>query len=347
MKTIGDFAESRENNFDFIRFVAASAVIFSHSFPLTYDEIDMEPMIRLSHGRYTTGEMAVSIFFIISGFLVTQSFQRSKDLKNYFLARALRIFPALIAVVMVLVFVAGPMLSELSFKDYFTAPGTYHYLLRMTIFTDEDNTRLPGVFAHNPYAGTVNGSLWTLSYEVVCYLAVPAIALLFHKRKWLPALLLLAACIVLSINFFLFSMFLKLSSCFLSGALFYIFRKKIPLNSWLALVNLALLIISFRFDFFPYTLGLFGGYIILYLSYVPKSALFRFSKHGDFSYGIYIWAFPVQQFIASHYASKGNYFNAGVSFLVTLILGILSWHLVEKRALQLKKKMLKKKKENQ
>jgi len=346
MKTI-DFYSSgpegspsdRKNNFDFIRFIAASAVIFSHSYPLTFGSNEKEPLSILSNGVCNIGDTAVGIFFIISGFLVTQSFERSRSLKHYFLARSLRIFPALIAVVLLLTFIAGPILTHISIRQYFSSPVTWQYLERMVIFTNEDNVALPGVFENTPYARIVDGSLWTLSYELVCYLLLPAIVLLV-KRNWFPALSLLTLAVLLSVPFLYLVLFMKLGSCFLFGSLYYVFRKNIPMDGRLALAAFAMVLLSLRTGLFFYVFGLAGGYLILFLAFIPHTSRLRFSKYGDFSYGIYIWAFPVQQVIAEQYASKGNFFNAAISFPVALLFGILSWHFIEKKALALKSKIV-------
>ena len=115
-KYIDQCIDSRINNLDIIRFIAATLVVFSHSYPLTLGNNGSEPFAVFSNGQMTFGELAVSIFFVISGFLITQSYDRSKDLIYYMKARTLRIFPGLIFCVILTVFLLGPFFTRLKCK---------------------------------------------------------------------------------------------------------------------------------------------------------------------------------------------------------------------------------------
>ena len=162
--------DARKNNLDIIRFLAATLVVFSHAYPLTTGNNATEPFAVCSNGQMTFGELAVSIFFIISGFLITQSYDRSKNPIYYFKARVLRIFPGLIFCVLLTVFFLGPIFTELNVKDYFKDPKTYDYLKTITLYWIQYD--LPGVFQTNVWPGAVNGSLWTLWYEFFFYIVV-------------------------------------------------------------------------------------------------------------------------------------------------------------------------------
>jgi len=338
MKTIADFSTGRENNFDFIRMLAAFMVMFSHSYPLTFGENDNEPLFVLTGCQTDFGITAVSIFFIISGFLVSQSLVRKKNLADYFRARILRIFPALIVMILLVVFVAGPILTSLSFKDYFTHSDTYTYLTMMYVFNNKVQD-LPGVFVNNPYHHVINGSLWTIRYELTCYIALPAIVLLFRKQV-VTSLVLTAAVIYIAFNLFFAPEYLIVlfSLCFLSGSLFYFFRNKIPMHWMIAVVAAGLLVVSVPLRLLQQAFPWLVGYLVIYLALVPKSRLTRFGKYGDFSYGFYIWAFPIQQIVAQYYSHLGTYFNVLISFPFVLLLAIGSWHLIEKPALEWKSK---------
>ncbi|MDY6969909.1 MAG: acyltransferase [Spirochaetota bacterium] len=165
----------KNNNFDFIRFIASFFVILSHSFPLSYGNNQNEPL-RLLTGNVTLGSVGVYIFFIISGFLITISFVRSKNLLIYFINRILRIYPAVILVVLLTVFVFGPILTQYSISEYFSNTQTYKYLFTATVFDVRYN--LPGVYKNNPFSSTLNGSLWTLRFELVMYIAVAIFGLI-------------------------------------------------------------------------------------------------------------------------------------------------------------------------
>jgi peptidoglycan/LPS O-acetylase OafA/YrhL len=339
MKKVSDYISGRENNFDFIRVVAAVAVMFSHSYPLTYGENDNEPLFMLTKCQTDFGIAAVTIFFIVSGFLVTQSLMRKQTLADYFRSRALRIFPAMTVMILLLVFIIGPLLSTLSPGEYFSNRKTYNYLKLIYVFTGEEINDLPGVFENNPFHHVVNGSLWTIRYELTCYLALPAIYFLFRKRP-VVSLVLFASVIFIALNLFFAPGYLIISlvTCFLSGSLIFVFRNKIPLHWMIAVACALLLVISVPLKILSITFPWLMGYLIIYLALVPKSALTRFGKYGDFSYGIYIWAFPIQQIIAQHYAYKGPHFNVIASFPFVFMIAVGSWHLIEKPALSLKNK---------
>jgi peptidoglycan/LPS O-acetylase OafA/YrhL len=182
-RSIDEFIKERKNNFDFIRFLAATLVIFSHSYPITTGNNGSEPFGILSNGQMTFGELAVSVFFVISGFLITQSFDRSKNIFYYLKARILRIFPALIMVVILSVFFLGPIFTDLSLKNYFSDPQTIDYFKTITLYWMQFD--LPGVFQSNIYPGAVNSSLWTLWFEFFFYIVVAFLGVTKLLNKWI------------------------------------------------------------------------------------------------------------------------------------------------------------------
>ncbi|PJE33890.1 acyltransferase, partial [Pseudooceanicola lipolyticus] len=163
----GDRAAGRENNFNLIRMCAASGVLVSHAWPISRGPGAVEPLQAQLHGL-TLGTVCVYIFFAISGFFITKSFERSASIARFLLARALRLFPALV-VVLGLTVLAGLWLTRAPAATYLAAVP--EYLIRnLTLFRLQ--YALPGVFEANPYGPAINGSLWTLNYEVLCYLGV-------------------------------------------------------------------------------------------------------------------------------------------------------------------------------
>lgn len=180
--TIEDFASGRNNNFDFIRFIAASMVIFSHAYRLATGRGGDEPLVIFSNSQIWFGHLAVIIFFVISGFLIAQSYERSSNIFVFFWARTLRIFPALIASLIFGVFVVGAIATESSLEAYLSDIKTYDYL--NSVFLIKIRWTLPGVFENLPYKGIINGSLWTIPHEVVCYVFVAIFGFLgFLKRR--------------------------------------------------------------------------------------------------------------------------------------------------------------------
>ena len=152
---LGDGTTGRKNNLDLIRFIAAAMVIFAHSFPLTLGEGCAGPLTRFSHGQMSFGNLAVCIFFLFSGFLITKSVLHRTTAKAFFSARIVRLFPPLIAVVLVCTFVLGPAMTELPAGEYFASAQTWKYLGNICLLLIHE---LPGVFTHNPYDASVNGA---------------------------------------------------------------------------------------------------------------------------------------------------------------------------------------------
>lgn len=330
---LDECSNTKKNNLDFIRFVAAVLVIFSHAYPLTTGNNGSELFAVLTNGQMTFGHLAVITFFIISGFLITQSFDRSKDIVKFMKARILRIFPGLIVVVFLAAFVLGPFFTTLSLKDYLFNYQTLQYLTTISLYWIHYD--LPGVFQNNVYPVAVNGSLWTLYYEFVFYIVVGVLGVSRLLNKWV----LIVGFVVCTILFYLSigSEYVNLFRYFCAGMLFYVYRKKIILNFWLAILSLVLLLISVEFGYLKFFFPIFGSYLIFYFAYQSKVNLHNFGKYGDFSYGIYIYAFPVQQ-IVTYYYGEGitPLTNFLISLPFTLIFAVLSWHLVEKYALRLK-----------
>jgi peptidoglycan/LPS O-acetylase OafA/YrhL len=161
---------NRDNNFNLIRILAAIAVLISHCFVLSTGDPEAEPL-RSELGM-TLGSIAVDIFFVTSGFLVTASILRSRSIVDFTCARVLRIFPGLFAMLLLTVFLMGTALTTLPWLEYISSPGVYAYALKCGSLVTGVSYLLPGVFSENPYRGAVNGSLWTMPYEIRMYAIV-------------------------------------------------------------------------------------------------------------------------------------------------------------------------------
>lgn len=330
----------KENNFDFIRFIAALLVIVNHSYFLL--PVVEDPLLTFTFDRYNIGKIAVAIFFIISGILITQSFQRAKSLFNYFTSRALRIYPALIFVIFITVFILGPLLTTYSLQEYFAHTQTHKYLLfNMTMVKAE--YFLPGVFESNYREGFVNGSLWTLPNELACYVAVAIIGM-FRSRKVRAGMVLL----VLFLGVFHYKFLNEQKAAFFlhglyfaSGALAYSLRNKIVLDKYAALIAFVVLVINILFNKFLLASVFISAftmtYVILYLAFTKTGWFKNFTKHGDFSYGLYIWGWPVQQVVSMKVPNLTVFSFFLITTGITLVLAFISWHFIEKKALVLKK----------
>jgi len=181
----------RSNNFDALRVAAATTVVFSHSFLIAAGNDHREPLVLLTGNQAVLGLAGVFVFFAISGFLVTQSWEETRAPLRYLAKRALRIFPGLIVALVVTAFVLAPLVTMLPLADYLHRPEPYRYVLWNTLL-DTRVHELPRVmFVDNPVGLEVNGSLWTLRYEFEMYLMVMALGLAGLLR--VPVLLALFA----------------------------------------------------------------------------------------------------------------------------------------------------------
>jgi len=338
---------SSANNLDLVRFAAASLVLVSHSYTLTAR--GGEPAL---FNYETLGGFAVAVFFVISGFLVTGSWEREPHLAAFVRNRALRIMPALIGVVAIAALVLGPVLSPLPAREYFVHPQTWAYFHNLT-FT-QLNYSLPLVFATNPFPHAVNGSLWTLPIEVAMYglLAVLGICGLLRRNVVTALVLALAGVWLIGGPALLEHLapfappvlppvpVARLALWFFTGSAFWLWRHRIVYRTWLAVALLVLAWITQGYDAGHAVLHVAMPYVVLWFAQLDLGQPLRFAGHGDFSYGMYLYAFPVQQTFA-HFggATWPLPLYIGASFVVTLACAMVSWRCIEAPALRLKRRM--------
>lgn len=347
---LSDRTGSRDNNFNLLRFLAALMVLYSHSYPLAGT-----PKDPLRDWGLSFGGIAVDIFFITSGFLVTGSLINGRNLVSFLRNRALRIYPALTVAVVFCVFGIGLGFSRLAAGDFLAKGETYRFLLtNILMFGRPQQFDLPGVFLGNPYPAVVNGSLWTLPWEMKMYGILAVFGALAYIRppvigeKTLRYLLtvLAGAATALYVYATVEGKYeehagVRFVSTFFMGACYYVYKDRVVLSHRLALIVLGVAayfaykraIPSFHL---VYSLGL--GYLVLYLAYVPRGVIRGYNRLGDYSYGTYIYAFPVQQSVAALWPGVSTMKMFGLSLAVTVLLAVTSWHLVEKPCLNLKRR---------
>ena len=331
----GDRAAGRENNFNLIRMCAASGVLVSHAWPISRGPGAVEPLQAQLHGL-TLGTVCVYIFFAISGFFITKSFERSASIARFLLARALRLFPALV-VVLGLTVLAGLWLTRAPAATYLAAVP--EYLIRnLTLFRLQ--YALPGVFEANPYGPAINGSLWTLNYEVLCYLGVflAGIAGLLRAPRGVAVVFVAVVALCLAVPLLpahpRLVKLLDLGLPFALGAAAYIWRDRLPLGPGPALGLAALAALAWwgPSALFRPVFVLALSYAVFLAGFARLPALLRYNRLGDYSYGMYIYAFPLQQ-LAAHWGMLSPGLNIALALALTLPCAVLSWHLIEKPAL--------------
>jgi peptidoglycan/LPS O-acetylase OafA/YrhL len=333
MRKVND-ALGGKNNFDALRLLAAIGVIFSHAYPATEGSNKAEPLYILSGGQETIGGVCVAIFFIISGFLITQSWHRSSSLLGYFVNRVLRIVPALAVITLLTCLVLGPIITSATANEYWTSYLTFRYIGNVLIYPSAQ--KLPGVFETSTYQFVTNASTWTLSYEFTCYILVAGLGLIY-RRVWAIALII---CIIgIATIYWTYispSIFLKFAGCFFAGGVVFLARNHILLDARLFALSLMILGLTIIFHSGISTaLCVFGTYSTIYVAYALRLPIHGLTSHGDFSYGVYLYAWPVQQIVAPH--STTPFGNFAMSLPIVLVCGALSWKLVESPSMSKRK----------
>jgi peptidoglycan/LPS O-acetylase OafA/YrhL len=338
-RSIAAYADAPQNNYLLLRFLAALLVIYGHSYAVTRLPGHMDLIQRLLHFTYAGG-VGVDIFFVISGFLVTASYLNRRDWSEFMKSRCLRIFPGLVVCLVATVFLLGPIVSSLGATEYLFGPQLYADLGN-SVGLHELHLRLPGVFEHLPVDG-VNGSLWTLPPEFLLYVLVGLFGLsgiLFRPRIFLPlvvGLLALYALLSGEVHFFQERVhYLRLFILFGAGSLLRVFSDRVPLSSVLLLLFSAATVLVYRTPAFEDCFAAWLVYGTLWFAYVPN--LHWFNRAGDYSYGLYIYAFPIEQTLRQYFPDITPLELFPVATLLTLICAMLSWHFVEHPALRLKK----------
>jgi len=347
MPTLGGLNVGSDNNLNLIRALAAIAVALSHSFLLVTSDPDSRPLISAT--GFSIGYHAVNIFFVASGFLVFQSWSRRSSLTAFAVARGIRILPGLAVCAFLVAFVGGPLLSTLPFADYLTSEQPYKYFL-LTATLVSPVAELPGVFAGNPDAYTINGSLWTLRYEIICYVALAlagSFGLFSRPRLFLGlavvggiALVILSSLPIAHDNTISFGHMVRFGFCFGLGIVAFQYREFIPLH-WSGVLVLVLLAVATREQsIYPAILYLTTAYVSFWFAYVPAGKIRAFNRTGDFSYGIYIYAFPLQQALIYTFPNLMPVEMFAATLVLTLPVAIASWYLIEKPALGFKNGMI-------
>lgn len=343
---LSDYSQGRDNNFNLIRMIAALAVLVTHSFALVYGSGDAEPF-HDSLGM-TIGGIAVDVFFITSGFLVTASLLYRQSTIEFIWARVLRVFPALLVMLLLTVFVLGTFFTTLTLLNYLSTQATYAYLFKCSTLLFGVAYDLPGVFQDNPYPNAVNGSLWTMPHEIRMYAILVLIwfglriTQKFHLSVFkiiILTLTVIAGLFWVARHFYFDSAFARLFFMFFAGASFYILRERIVISRWIfwfLLGSLVLAAIHPRVFSVVYVFAI--TYILFYVAYVPSGFIRKYNQLGDYSYGIYIYiyAFPIQQSVAALVPGVSVIQMILISAVVTIVLAALSWHFLEQRALSLK-----------
>lgn len=329
------------NNFGFLRLFFAIFVIFSHSFELLDGDAKREPLFKM-FGTVTLSGFGVYGFFLISGYLITKSFEETNNGIAYLLKRVLRIYPGFVAAYLFSIFVIGPMVG--GHLDNFGP-----HIVRL-IFLGPP--MMPGVFSGQHSPG-LNSSMWTISYEFRCYLIVLVLGVsgLLFKRRWI----LVGTSVALALNFIMppisgwlpedvtslvgepiYSVrFMAVFGC---GALFYLYRDHIRYESHLAgAAAVALLAAMFSPLLVETATFTLGGYLLFLFAFNIKSRpLSSIGDRTDLSYGMYLYAWPIQNTLIWIEPNWSPWVLFLTATAITTPFACVSWIAVEKPFLKLK-----------
>jgi len=321
---------SREhNNYDLLRLILATMVIWSHSFAIQPAIPRPDPLADyMLYGD--SGSLAVTVFFVLSGLFVTDSMRVKRSVLDYLIMRTCRIFPGLLVCLVLTVLVVGPIFTTLPLAAYFRNPASLSYITTNLALTNLQ-WRLPGVFADHAYG--LNGSMWTLPTEVRLYLTLALLHLTgAMTRRW-------TAVLAIGVSLALFLRFghppdpgvFRLAEAFSAGALLAVLKPFVPLSPIIAgaLGLIAWGLAGTQFVAVPFYAA--AAYTLLWAFSLPLMR--RIRVFGDLSYGVYIYGFTVEQVFAHIFPAAAPPTNAAISALVCWGLGALSWMLIERPAL--------------
>ncbi|HET6692864.1 MAG TPA: acyltransferase, partial [Pedococcus sp.] len=286
------------------------------------------------------GNLGVLVFFAVSGLLIRRSWDHDPRARDFWAKRALRLLPALAVTAVLTAFVLGPAVTSARLGTYFTSWETWIYPVRLVLMVPF-GAQLPGVFDDNVYAGAVNGSLWSLPLEVLAYAMVAGLgALGLLARRWVVTSLALASLAWAAwwepaMSEAVGSAYVV--SAFAVGAAAFTWRDRIVLSTPVAVVLVAVCAAT---ALGPDSLRVVTWTVsALYLSYWFAYCLPRvgrvLTRFGDTSYGLYIWAFPIQQLVVQVAGNDADpWLVIGVATPIVWLLALASWRLVERPALR-------------
>ncbi len=339
---LGDRESFGRNSFQLIRLVLAVAVLYRHSFDLLGSG-HADVVLDLIPPRTHLGRIALCFFMVVSGFLVAHSWTQSGGWRDFLWRRVLRVYPGFVVASVLSAFVAAPLGSSDAATDLASIDVVGFVVGALQL----DKLSIPPSFLSNPYAGPVNGSLWSIKIEFECYLGLTALALVgvFRRRALILgifALMLVAHAVQPYVPSGLdrYAHHLQLSTFFMSGVVAYLYRERLGRTyGWLevaALTTVATAILEVGFiELLPVT----GTYLLLYLAYEPRLLRFQVGRRVDLSYGVYLYAWPVQQLLIQAFGAWLNPYTLSLTALAgSGCLAYLSWTVVERPFLALKRR---------
>ncbi|MCX7555920.1 acyltransferase [Xanthomonadaceae bacterium JHOS43] len=336
--SLADAMARRSDNLLPLRHLAAWLVIYGHSYPLGNNALDEMDVVHVWLPGFSVSRCAVFLFFAISGYLVTSSLMHHPGVLRYAWHRVLRIYPAYLVCLLLCVLVLGAVFTQWPLDAYFRSPDTWEHL-RHNLIPTSFLWYLPGVFEANPYPGVVNGSLWSLGLEVRWYFWLGVLAVLGLVARRAAFTVVVVAYLVYTVWQMAQGIpdplgYRALAQTFLIGALAaqwaHVLR---PSHAWL-LAALALITLARAGDWIALAMPLVTVLFTLWVAY--RIPAMRWSRDRDYSYGIFLYGFPVQQAVMAIWPQMSPLVMCAVSTLAVLPFAVASWHWVERPVLRWK-----------
>ncbi|WP_281234499.1 acyltransferase family protein [Flavobacterium gelatinilyticum] len=338
------FLNKENNNLDLIRILLACIVILGHTIALNGITPYWTDPVSLFFPVTYSGALAVKLFFFISGLVVTNSHLKNDSFVYFAISRLFRILPALLFLLLITVFLIGPTITNISISEYFSDYNNYKYIIKNIYFKTQ--YILTGVFNNNLYKDAVNGSLWSLNYEIKCYIALMCTFLLIKNKRTFFFNISFAALFMVSVfpsNFILSRLSNNPEIYYLPISFAYgVF---LAINQNKSIMNLPLVLLSF-FVYFLFRghqaeeLFLIVAFCNLIIFISSREFILKFKPKYDISYGIYLWGFLIQQIVYFCFGTiyAGLHFIAAVSISITI--AYISFIYIEKPSILIGKQIL-------
>lgn len=330
--------------FDALRFFLSVAIVVYHAKQVV---LGREATSYQASILYPYLLALVPVFFCLSGFLVTGSAVRTRSIKTFLTNRSLRIFPALTVEVALSALILGPLLTTMDLQDYFQAKKFYSYFGNII---GRVRMSLPGVFEHHPVPDTVNASLWTLQPEFYCYLIMTVLmfSTLVYRRLLATVLYSVFTAVLSWMNWQ--SGLGHPGDVFPGHVIVYYFATGMIAFHWVRAIpiHLGLFLVAATLSYWMITTpGLMFlasipvAYCTIYIGLSKFPLMYPFNR-GDYSYGIYLFNFPIQQTVVHFLPDVRHWWLLlFISLPLTILFAAASWRWVEKPALRLKRRFAK------
>lgn len=331
-------ARDRANNFPLLRLVAAISVILADAFLLAGGH---QNMAQPPEGAGWLGQFGVSIFFVIGGYLVTQSYETTRSTPRFLLKRFLRVYPALLACLLFCALAIGAAVTVLPLGDYYRQESVAKFIVMNLLMQVQVDTLPTVIFTANESGGIVDGPLWTVPYGFASYATVALLGRFGWLRMrviaglWLVGIAAALYDTTLWQNFI--GGFLPLLGCFAAGMAMFKLRGDWLRDRRLALLSAVGLLIAAGMDVSAALFAIFGAYLVIHLALDPRLPRVNAAKYGDLSYGLYLYGWPVQQTILWLCGDALPWWALfAIALPVTAALAFISWQIIERPALSLK-----------